>query len=206
MADRSERDFFYGLLSATPERRQFFLWQWLLGWPKGSTWAEFVETLLYQKVEFVVESERLLILGPRLPIRFEWLTSKERDFVVNHVFAKRHILFDHVRILPNQMIQLHGHKVIQKSNAFVPYFDNVWRRQLLRDLAIWLAFDEDVQETLLQFMKSIHQIAIARGDVWLVQIYAALNGLGPVEYVPCWGNGPLDTMLPWKMLQQQQMN
>ena len=197
MGDRSGRDFFYGLLAATPKRRQFILWHWLSAWPKGSDWTEFVEVLLYQKVDFVVESERILILGPRLPIRFEWLTAEERHFLVWNVFARRHTLFNHVRVLPNQVIQLQGYK------GLAPYFDDVWRRQLLRDLAIWLAYDEEVQGVLLQFMESIRRIAVARGDVWLVQIYAALNGLGPVEYVPCWGHGPLDTIRPWKVMQQQ---
>lgn len=198
MNDRSGRDFFYGLLAATPERRQFILWNWLSQWPKGSDWSEFIQVLLYQKADFVVESERLLILGPRLPIRFEWLTTEERKFLVGNVFARRHVLFDHVRVLPNQVIQLQGYKV-QKG-----YFDDMWRRQLLRDLATWLAYDDKVQEILLYFMESIHRIAIERGDVWLLQIYAALSGLGPVEYVPCWGHGPLDPVRPWKVLQQQQ--
>lgn len=194
--DRSGRNFFYGLLAARPERRQFILWQWLVNWPKTNNWADFVQTLLYQKADFVVESERLLILGAQLPIRFDWLTGEERHFLVWTIFANRRTLFNQVKMLPHAMVQLHGYKGTD-------YFDDVWRRQLLRDLAIWLAYDEAVQPALFAFMESIHEIALARGDVWLFQLHATLSGHGSIEYLPCWGHGPYDSVKPWKMRQQE---
>lgn len=196
--DRSGRNFFYGLLAASPERRQFILWHWLSNWPKGSSWEDFVRVLLYQKADFIVESERILILGPRLPIRMDWLTHDERQFLVWTVFAQRHTLFQHVKVLPNHMVQLQGYKGSQD------YFDDVWRRQLMRDVAVWLAYDEAVQPALFHFMECIHALALARGDVWLFQLHAALSGHGSVEYLPCWGHGPFDDVVPSKVRHQRQ--
>lgn len=199
--DRSVRNFFYGLLAASPERRQFILWQWLVNWPKASTggsWKAFVELLLYQKVDLVIESERLLILGPGLPIRFDWLSGEERHFMVYTLFAQRHALFCNVKMLPNRVVQLYGYKGKED------YFDDVWRRQLLRDVALWLAYDDAVQRSLFEFMDCIHAIALAKGDVWLFQLYTTLNGYGPVEYLPCWGHGPHDRVLPWKVRRQHE--
>lgn len=194
--DRNGRNFFYGLLAASPERRQFILWNWLTAWPKGTGWADLVQILLYQPADFVVESERILILGPRLPIRFDWLTGEERSFLVWTVFAQRKTLFKNVKVLPNRTVQLSGY--LGKD-----FFDDVWRRQLLRDLALWLAYDDAVQPALFEFMECIHALALARGDVWLFQLHATLSGHGSIDYLPCWGNGMYDKVVPWKQRQQE---
>jgi hypothetical protein len=200
--DRSGRNFFYGLLAASLERRQFILWQWLEHWPKSSSastgggWNEFIHVLLYQTPDLVIESERLLILGPRLPVRFEWLTAEERGFIVHTLFAQRHSLFKNVKVLPNHVVQLSGYK-----GGGVPYLDDVWRRQLLRDVAIWLAFDDRAQGALFDFMECIHEMSLKRGDVWLFQLYATLCGYGWIDYLPCWGHGLHDPVVPWKQQQ-----
>jgi hypothetical protein len=194
------RAFMYGLLARDPQRRKFILWQWLLNYqppppPSDTTvvllrqiWYTILETLLWQPNDFVVESYKFLVLGPAFPVRYEWLTASERrHYIVGHVFAHRKRLFKSVSVMRNNTVCLTG---------FLPStttLDDVWRRQWVRDIAEWTQ-----GEVALEFTCAIQRLAIERGDVFLSEMFATLNGHGWVSQLPCWGHGQEDNVRPWE--------
>ena len=150
-----------------------------------------MELLLYGPCNFSMESSKFFILGPLLPVLYDWLTGEERRYLAHTLFAHRRTLFSQVCVLPHGLVQLSG--ICYQPEQGI---DGVWRRQWIRDIAQWLAYDEKTQMPLQIFMDAIHSIALQRGDVWLIQLYATLTGHGLLEYLPCWGHGIHDAVVP----------
>lgn len=194
-ANEEHRAFLYGLLARDPQRRGFILWQWLLNYqpPKElitlrQIWHNILETLLWQRSSFVLESYKFLLLGPAFPIRYEWLTAEERrGYIVGWVFTHRKTLFSTVKVMRNNAVCLEGFLPSDRDPV-----DAVWRRQWVRDIAGWV-----VQGSVaLEFTCAVQQLALEKGDVFLSELFATLSGHGPVALLPCWGHGPQDRVRP----------
>lgn len=193
------RTFLYGLLARDPQRRAFIVWNWLLNYSVDTTkitslreiWHTILETLLWQRSAFVLESYKFLLLGPGFPVRYEWLTASERrNYIVGYVFTNRKTLFKTVNVLRNNTIHLEG---------FIPELgrdpvDPVWRRQWVRDIAGWISQSNSM--VTLEFTCAVQRLAIERGDVFLSELFTTLNGHGLVSQLPCWGHGPQDRVRP----------
>lgn len=196
VAEEHHRAFLYGLLARDPQRRAYIVWNWLLNYqpapPKGGLrqiWHSILETLLWQRSDFVVESYKFLLLGPAFPVRYEWLTAQERrSYIVGYVFANRKTLFKSVSVMRNNTVCLEGFLPGQQQRDLV---DTVWRRQWVRDIASWVHGD-----AALEFTCAVQQLALERGDVFLSELFATLNGHGLVTQLPCWGHGPQDRVRP----------
>ena len=197
--------FLYGLFEANAGRRRFLLWQWLQGYEPNTksavplsllreTWYVIVRALLSERDAFVVENTRCLLMGPLFPVRYEWLTEQERHYLVHDVFRHRRRLFSSVKVVPPAVIHLSGFKLEGANLTVLP----VWRRQLVRDLASWMQ-----DGTLaLEFSCAVQRLALERGDRFLCEVYASLQGHGPVSMVPCFGLGPWDPVRAREELEQ----
>lgn len=191
------RSFLYGLLARDPQRRAFILWNWLLNYVTETKflqlreiWQDILETWLYQRSSFVVESSKFLLLGTAFPIRYEWLTASERhNYIVGYVFANRKTLFKTVNVLRNNTVHLEGFIHAQEGGRDA--LDPVWRRQWVRDVAGWMH-----GHVALEFTCAVQQLALKKGDVFLSELFATLNGHGLVAQLPCWGHGPQDRVRP----------
>lgn len=194
------RTFLYGLLVRDASRRRYILWEWLQNFqhPVASTakllreiWHTILETLLWQRSQFIVESSKFFLLGPAFPIRYEWLTKSERqDYIVKRVFAHRKQLFETVEVMRNNTVHLEG---FEKRNALteVDSIEGVWRRQWVRDIASWVK-----GQVALEFTCAVQRLALERGDVFLSELFVTLHGCGRVTQLVCWGHGPQDRVRP----------
>lgn len=196
----SYHTFLYGLLARNVSRRRFILWQWLGNYqPQKETtllrdvWSDIIDVLLFKKSAFAMDNSKLLLLGPAFPIRFEWLTVDERrNYIVGQLFAKRLTLFKSVSVYHNNTVYLDG--FLPELSTSRDAIDAVWRRQWIRDIASWIALSGgDIQ---LEFICAVQRTAIRRGDVFLSELYATLNGHGLVLNLSCWGHGPEDKVRP----------
>lgn len=196
------RAFLYGLFAHNPRRRRFVLWQWLCNYRVGNcgggiaaalrdVWRAILESLLWARAALVVESTLFEVLGAAFPVRYEWLDARERHFIVHSLFRHRKALFGDVRVLPNNAVRLSGFVC---DSADGDAFDGVWRRQLVRDLAAWVA--PCGGHVALEFVCAVQRTAVERGDPFLCELYAALMGHGPAAALPCWGHGEADAVRP----------
>jgi hypothetical protein len=195
----AHRAFLYGLLARNPQRRAYIVWNWLLNYhppedekTQRQVWYTILKTLLWQRSDFVVESYKFLLLGPAFPVRYEWLTARERrSYIVGNVFANRKTLFKTVNVLRNNTVCLEGFLPTAATTSERDPVEAVWRRQWVRDIAGWVH-----GHVALEFTCAVQQLALERGDIFLSELFATLNGCGLVAQLPCWGLGPQDRVRP----------
>lgn len=199
----AHRMFVYGLFEHNPARRRFMLWQWLQAYEckeapglLRETWYVIVKELLWSRDEFVVGSTQCLVLGPLFPVRYEWLSAQERHFLVHDAFRFRKVLFTSVKVVPPAVVHLSGFC----GDAERLPGSGVWRRALVRDLASWMTDGVVANE----FACAVNRLAVERGDRFLCEVGAALNGWGPVTHVPCFGLGADDPVRPREEEEQHQ--
>ena len=131
--------------------------------------------------------DRLTVFGSSLPIRYEWLSSTDRDFVVK-MFADRVNLFRSKKEYENNQFD-YGELAFDGERDMAPA---VWRRQIVRYF-VWMIAAKRVNFMVAELNVAIQGVLLrVPHNVFLGSVYAGLNGRVRLSEVLAWNNADTD--------------
>lgn len=169
--------FFYRLFCQHGHRRKLLLkWQ-----DKVSDYDAFLRAVLYEKLIFKLSSSHFCLFGDALPIRYEWLTPEDRDFVVR-LFAARQTLFKVRKEYENAHFEYSGFLYVESDIV-----TRAWRRQIARDF-VWFIWHRRHVGAIVDLVGAIQNLLCGPGsrDMFLANLHGAIQGRCNIDEVLCW--------------------